>query len=148
MKILFCLNAKKAHGKPNCAKDYPDDFTKELIIKLKEKGHTLIQTGLEGDTQYTEDFRKGLWFKDLCKLVNEVDLILSVDSYLQHVAWHCGKKAIVIFSLSDPLIFGHKENINLLKDRKYLRVDQFGYWHEVQYNKEAFIEPNEVLKYA
>jgi hypothetical protein len=53
----------------------------------------------------------------------------------------------VIWSQSNPLIFGHEENINLLKDKKYLRKEQFYLWEQCEYNKDAFVEPTTVLKH-
>jgi hypothetical protein len=51
----------------------------------------------------------------------------------------------VIFSQSDPVIFGHPDNVNLLKDRKYLRELQFQTWMGVPYNEDAFVSPDEVV---
>ena len=48
---------------------------------------------------------------------------------------------------SDPNIFGHPENINLLKDRSYLAEQQFLWWDLYEYNPEAFVKPEEVLKF-
>jgi hypothetical protein len=52
----------------------------------------------------------------------------------------------VLFSISDPLIFGHPENLNLLRDRKFLRPRQFDLYYINQYNQEAFVTPPEVLQ--
>ena len=53
----------------------------------------------------------------------------------------------MLFGQSDPLIFGHPENINLLKDRKYLREQQFWWWEQCEYKEDAFVRPEEVIKY-
>ena len=73
--------------------------------------------------------------------------MISVESFFQHFCWDLKKPGIVIWSQSDPIIFGHKENINLLKDRSYLRKDQFHIWEQCEYNKDAFISPTQVLKH-
>ena len=57
------------------------------------------------------------------------------------------KKGIVLWSVSDPNIYGHPENINLIKDRSYLVENQFLWWELVSYNPDAFVKPKEVVKY-
>ena len=92
-------------------------------------------------------FKQNLSFNEIVRLINESDAWISVDSFLQHLcAYHRLKRGIVIFSQSDPKIFGYTRNINLLKDRKYLRDKQFWLWEQCEYNKEAFVTDEEVLK--
>src|SRR5207245_504005 len=98
-----------------------------------------------GDEQVCQDFRRNLSFHDLGKLILESQTGISVDSYLQHYYWYLGRRAIVLFGISDPLIFGHQENINLLRDRKFLRPRQFDLYYLDQYNPEAFVSPDEVI---
>jgi hypothetical protein len=64
---------------------------------------------------------------------------------LQHLGWDEGKKGIVLWSVSNPKIFGHPENINLVKDPKYQVPNQFGWWEFVDHNPEAFVEPQVVV---
>ena len=47
---------------------------------------------------------------------------------------------------SDPVIFGHPENVNLLKDRKYLREKQFWLWEQCEFNADAFVTSDVVLE--
>ena len=75
-----------------------------------------------------------------------VDIFISIDNFAPHLAWLLNKPGIVIFSQSDPLIFGHELHINLLKDIKYLRKNQFDIWETAIYNKEAFMEPQKVIE--
>lgn len=122
-------------------KDYP--YWKEVISGLN--GH-IIQVGIEGEVQLVDDFRKGLSLGQLQKLVNECDTWISVDSFFQHFCWDLGKPGIVIWGPSDPNIFGHPENINLLKDRKYLRPNQFWWWDQCDFNEESFVQPEIVIE--
>ena len=108
-------------------------------------GHELIQVGVNGEEQLVPDFRKNLSFKDLGNLISEADTAICVDSYLQHHFWANRKRAIVLFGVSDPLIFGHPENVNLLKDRKFLRENQFDLYYSNQLCPEAFVSPQEVM---
>jgi ADP-heptose:LPS heptosyltransferase len=143
--VIQCEAKKLRNGKEN-AKNYPSKYWKQLISMFPVEWN-IVQIGLEGDTQYTPDFRKGLSMKELFALVLECDLWISIDSFLQHLAWTLGKPGIVLFGVSDPNIFGHKENINLLKDRKYLRKLQFDLWENEKYNPNVFVKPHIIIKY-
>ena len=138
--IVIAPYAKKLlSGKPN-PKDYP--YWEELIAKIDEP---IVQVGVSGEKQLVEDFRPNLPISELRKLIQECRIWISCDSFLQHLGWDEGKKGIVLWSVSDPLIFGHPENINLLKDRSYLAENQFLWWEYVEHKSDRFVEPNEVL---
>jgi ADP-heptose:LPS heptosyltransferase len=128
-------------GKQN-PKNYP--YWEELISQIKEP---IIQVGVTGEKQLVDDFRLNLPLSDLKKLISDCRIWISVDSFFQHLAWDCGKPGIVLFGQSDPLIFGHPENINLLKDRSYLRKHQFWWWEQCDYREDAFVKPAKVLKF-
>lgn len=74
--------------------------------------------------------------------------VIATDSFIQHFCWSIGKKAIVLWGVGDPLIFGHKENVNLLKSRDNVRPNQFDTWEDVPYRPEVFVSPEEVLKHV
>jgi ADP-heptose:LPS heptosyltransferase len=123
-------------------KNYP--YWEELITQIKEP---IVQVGVDEEKQLVEDFRKNLTIPELRTLIGECRTWISVDSFFQHLAWDCGKPGIVIFGQSDPQIFGHPENINILKHRFYLREQQFWWWEQCDYKEDAFVKPAEVLKY-
>jgi ADP-heptose:LPS heptosyltransferase len=141
MIIIAPYAQKLRNGKEN-PKNYP--YWKELIAIIDQP---IIQVGVKGEQQLVEDFRLNLSISELTQLVQECKTWISVDSFFQHLCWDLKKPGIVIWSQSDPIIFGHKENINLLKDRSYLRKDQFHIWEQCEYNKDAFISPTQVLKH-
>jgi ADP-heptose:LPS heptosyltransferase len=140
--IIIAPYAQKLRNGQNNPKNYP--WWPELISMIKEP---IIQVGIEGETQLIDDFRKNLSIDDLTKLILECKTWISVDSFFQHLAWDIGKPGVVLWGQSDPLIFGHLENTNLLKDRKYLREKQFWWWEQCEYNAEAFAKPEEIIKY-
>jgi ADP-heptose:LPS heptosyltransferase len=123
-------------------KNYP--YWEELISQIKEP---IVQVGVDEEKQLVEDFRKNLTIPELRTLIGECRTWISVDSFFQHLAWDCGKPGIVVFGQSDPQIFGHPENINILKHRFYLREQQFWWWEQCDYKEDAFVKPAEVLKY-
>ena len=139
MKLLLSPYAQVMRNGKRNPKNYP--FFSELIKMLEDAGHTIIQIGRKNEEQLVKDFRSDLPLKELRKLLEEVDLFITIDSFLPHMAKHYGKKGIVIFSKSDPLIFGYPENMNVLKDRKHLRERQFDIWETEEYDEKAFIEP-------
>lgn len=128
------------NGMPN-AKTYP--YWRELLALLDDE---IVQIGVEGEEQLVKDVRVALPLKEVHALLLRCDYWISVDSFLPHLAHHIPKPGVVLFSVSDPAIFGYAENLNLLKDAKHLRRNQFGIWEEETYNPEAFCEPRAVLK--
>ena len=140
--ILIHPYAKSLQNGKRNPKNYP--YWKELIALIDEP---IIQIGVEGEEQLVPDFRKNLTMLELRQLVKDCRTWIGVDSFFQHLAWSEGKPGIVLWSVSDPLIFGHAENINLLKDRSTLAPNQFLWWDFTEYNPDAFTEPKEVLKW-
>jgi len=129
------------NGKVN-PKNYP--YWEELISLIDEP---IIQIGVEGEKQLVPDFRKNLSILELRHLIDECQTWIGVDSFFQHLAWDCKKPGIVLWSVSDPLIFGHKENINLLKNRVYLAKNQFLWWDFTEHDANKFVNPDEVIKF-
>ena len=141
MILLFPFAKQLRHGGPN-PKSPPLDWWKELVNQITEP---LIQIGVEGESQLVPDFRKNLSLSELANLVNECRTWIGVDSFGQHFCWDLGKPGIVIWGPSDPLIFGHPENTNLLKSRECLNNNQFLTWEEVEYNPTVFVNISEVI---
>ena len=140
--IIISPYAKKlVNGKQN-PKNYP--YWKELIALIDEP---IIQIGIEGEEQLTPDFRKNLPISELRSLIQECRTWIGVDSFFQHLAWSENKPGIVLWSVSDPLIFGHTENINLLENRVYLAKNQFLWWDFTEHDASKFVKPEIVKKY-
>ena len=140
--ILISPWAKKLRNVKNNPKNYP--WWKELISLINEP---IVQVGVSGEEQLVDDFRTDLSLEQLKTILFYSRTWISVDSFFQHFAWDLNKPGIVLWGQSDPNIFGHPENINLLKDRKYLREKQFWMWEQCDYNADAFVMPNEIIKY-
>jgi len=138
MIVISPYSKKLRSGKTN-PKNYP--YWQTLVPLIFGLGYQVVQVGVEGEDQLVPDFRKNLSLPELRKVIRECDTWISCDSFLQHLGWDERKKGIVLWSVSDPVIFGHPENINLLKDRKYLAPMQFGWWEFVDHNPDAFVEP-------
>jgi ADP-heptose:LPS heptosyltransferase len=141
MIIISPYSKKLINGKVN-PKNYP--FWREFLEMLPS-GTEVIQVGIEGEEQLMPDFRKNLPLKDLRALIHECDAWISCDSFLQHLAWDEGKKGIVLWSVSDPVIYGHPENINLLKSRDNLAKNQFLWWEFVDHDPSKFVDPEVVF---
>jgi hypothetical protein len=115
-------------------KDWP--YFNDLIAALPQ--HEFYQIGseelpLKGAKLMSLD-RKGV-----IKLINECDTWISVDTWLQHVATlTCKKKGMVIFTRSDPKLFGHKENLNIYKSKMYFK-DPYSTWELSQRTEAAFV---------
>lgn len=128
------------NGKQN-PKNYP--FWAEVVAGIDEP---IVQVGIEGEPALVPDFRKNLSLAELRQLLTECRAWISCDSFFQHLAWDAGVPGIVLWSVSDPLIYGHPENVNLLKDRGCLAQNQFLWWESVEHDPEKFVEPAAVLR--
>ena len=128
-------------GKTN-PKNYP--YWKKLISMINEP---IVQIGVEGEEQLVYDFRKNLSIKELRSLIKECRIWIGVDSFFQHLAWDEEKSGIVLWSVSDPLIFGHPENTNLLENRDNLSKNQFLWWEATEHNPNFFVKPEIIKNY-
>jgi len=129
-KILICKNIKSLRNGGKNPKDYP--YWDELVSLLKDHDVKFV----EGEIPLT----------DLKNMILDCDIWVAPDSFFQHFAWSLGKVGITIFSITDPLIFGHSENVNILKDRSYLRSNQFLWMESEIYNPEAFLSAQDVFE--
>lgn len=146
MKIIISPYSRQLRGTTKLnPKNYP--HWEELVKLLKEKNVEITQVGVMGEKEIPGVdkvvFNSSL--KELKKLILECDTWVSVDNFFQHYCNLIGKSGIVLFGQSDPIIFGHLQNRNLLKDIKYLRPDQFNTWECATFIEEAFVEPRKVL---
>jgi hypothetical protein len=113
------------------AKSYP--YWQPLIQKLKSLNNlNLVQIGAPGEEKLPgiDKYCFGLSFKEIEKRISECLGWISVDNFLPHLI-NCMPSIIpgcVIWGVSDPDIFGYFYNKNILKNKSYLRNDQFGVW--------------------
>jgi len=123
-------------------KNYP--YWKELVEKIKTlENVSTLQVGVRGEELIgCDNFVKNLSMKDLADLTKRCHYFISVDNFFHHMcdAWVKDIDGMVIFSRSDPKIFGHEKYTNVLKDEKYLRPDQFGMWKDCTFEKDAFFD--------
>ena len=141
MIIIHPFSKALLSGKVN-PKNFP--YWQELIAMINEP---IVQIGVTGEKQLVDDFRCDLPIAKLCDLIQECRTWVSVDSFFQHLCWTESKPGVVLWSVSDPLIFGHPENTNLLKDRYFLTVNQFLWWESTEFNANSFMKPSEILPY-
>jgi len=142
--VISPWSRKLRNGVTRNPKDYP--YWKELVKELK-KTYKVIQVGVKGEELIGADEVKfDLSLEELRKLIKNCATWISVDNFFQHLAWSIGKVGIVLFGQSDPNIFGHKENTNMLVGREQLRKFQFDIWERADYKEEAFVLPEAVLK--
>ena len=141
MIIMAPYAQKLRNGKQN-PKNYP--YWEGLIELIDEP---IVQVGIEGEKQLVPDFRTNLPISALRELLWQCRTWIGVDSFFQHLGWDEGIKGVVLWGPSDPLIYGHPQNINLLKGREYLTENQFLWWEATEHKNERFLKPKEVLEY-
>ena len=139
--IIIAPYAKTLLSGSRNPKNYP--FWPELLAMIDEH---VVQVGASGEEPLVADFRKNLPILELRGLLKQCSTWISCDSFFQHLGWDEGKQGIVLWSVSDPNIYGHPENINLLKDRSYLASNQFLWWEQYPHNPDAFVRPEVVFE--
>lgn len=151
MRILISPHSRPLRwGDGKNPKDYP--WWAHLFNLLDVRGHEVIQIGRSGENKVCHKLNTILYdmtLDEVKRMVEQVDLWISVDNFLPHlVNYHKIKTpGIVIFGQSDPNIFGYKQFTNFLKDRSYLREKQFWLWEQATYNEDAFVEPEEIAHF-
>jgi hypothetical protein len=148
--VLFSPFSQKLRNGNQNPKNFP--YWQELITLLRQSGNVeeIWQLGVgneyrfEGTTQ--KHFNKS--FSEIAELANQSSVWLSVENFMPHLCNSYGvkTKGIVIFSKSDPVHYGYPQNLNLLKDRKYLRPDQFFIWEQCDFQEEAFVSAQVVFE--
>ena len=136
-----------SHKMPNRA-EHAKNFLhwKETVIRLKEEGCYVVQVGKSGEPLIgADEIVLNASFDRLKKELDRADTFVCVDSFFQHFARYHNRNGIVIFSKSDPDIFGYPENVNLLKSRDYLRKDQFLKWDVEPYDVDSFVSVEDVI---
>jgi ADP-heptose:LPS heptosyltransferase len=141
MIIIAPFAQKLRSGKTN-PKNYA--YWKELIPLISEE---VVQVGIDGEEQLVSNFQKNLSISQLKELIGECRTWIGVDSMFQHLAWSCNKPGIVLWTVSNPNIFGHPENTNLLKSKDNLAKNQFLWWDSTEYDPDKSINPEIVLQF-
>jgi hypothetical protein len=129
-------------------KNYP--YWQEVITKLRKLPEVteIWQIGVGNEYRFegaTHKFNLSLALVE--QMAHQADVWISVDNFLPHLCNAQGVKGkgIVLFSRSDPAHFGYPQNANLLKDRKYLRPDQFMIWELCDYDENAYVSADTVV---
>jgi ADP-heptose:LPS heptosyltransferase len=144
-RVLISPFAQNLRNGAENPKNYP--YWDELLALINKEQIKITQIGSSKDKQlpFVDSFLVNEKYLNIKNLIKEHDTWISVDSFIQHLNHYYDKKpGIVIWSQSDPKIFGYDENVNILKHRKYLREKQFWLWEQCQYNKEAYVNPTVV----
>jgi len=143
--ILISPWSKELRDKSYNPKNYP--HWPKVIEGLKDDWH-IIQIGVTGEKQLVDDFRVNLPLRTIGDLLlaPECHTWISVDNFLPHLAYLVNKSGIVLWGISDPNIFGYRENKNLLKARKYLREYQFQIWDGLKYDPNVFVTADRVIE--
>lgn len=128
--ILISKGVRPLRNGKRSAKEYP--YWTELIALLIKEGYEIEEI-------------KEMPLPELKAKIETGLTVIATDSFIQHFCWSVGKKSVVLWGVGDPNIFGHKENINLIKSRNNLRQDQFNFWEDVPYRPEVFVFPEVVV---
>lgn len=145
--IVISPYSKRLFNGEICAKNYP--YWKK-VLKLLERQSKIqvVQIGVNGEVLLQEESENfvTVFNAPLAKIEGMVlgaKVWVSVDNFLQHLMKDL-RRGIVVWGKSDPLIFGYDTNINILKDRSYLRPNQFDFWETEKLDIDCWVNPEEV----
>jgi hypothetical protein len=145
MRIAILPFTNSKPGKSN-AKNY--HRWPEVVRMLKVAGHHTTQIAISEDDDIGCDGRIVNPNHDkIVETLSQHDTWATIDSFLQHLAaaFTPDKVGTVVFGPSDPRIFGHGHNNNVIAQPTRLREDQFAFWHDVKHDPEAFPTPEAVF---
>ncbi len=143
MILISPWSRPTSEGKPS-PKNFP--YWRSTVSMLRKDGYDVLQISMPGEPDIGASKRVDrLPLRDIEKLISECSAWASVDNFFQHLGWCIGRPGVVVFGQSDPRIFGHAENFNLLKDRRYLRPQQWWLWSQTTYRDDVFVQPEKVV---
>jgi hypothetical protein len=130
------------------AKTYP--HWHGLVEILRARNYLITQVGVGSEEKLPGI--EHVWDKSLKEVedvVRSIGDFVSIDNFLHHLAHSIGVRGTVIWGPSDPNIYGYGSQINIIKHRKYLRPDQFGFYRGWvwPYEKEGWYGPKEVADF-
>lgn len=143
MVLLFPYPKPLRNGKIS-AKNYP--YWEELVVLLQKENLPLVQLGVQGEKPLVPDFRINIPLPKIKELIEKCAFWISCDSFAQHLAIDMGKRGVVLWGTSHPIIFGYPFNCNILQDKKYLRKDPYYWWEDEPLNPETYVNAEEVYK--
>lgn len=118
-KILIIPYSRKLPNNIESPKNYP--FWQNIVDLLVKNNFEVFQLIFGKDEPILNGVKKLYDYseKQQIELLFNTDCWISVDTYFQHFAKYHHINGIVIWTLSNPEIFGYYENMNLYSDKKY-----------------------------
>lgn len=98
-------------GKPN-PKNWPHWY--RVCKSLELAGHQVYQTGQDYEPRVCSEFVGLLPQKTALLDLRAYDLCLCVDTWLQHAARAAGVPCVVVWTATDPAIYSHAANVNVI----------------------------------
>jgi ADP-heptose:LPS heptosyltransferase len=100
----------------NKQKEYPIQNWKRVATLLKGYA-TMVQFADHSEPlDGIEKIQPTPGIRTSAAIFKRMSCVLTVDSFAHHLACSVGVPAVVLFGLSNPRAFGHKQNINLRSD--------------------------------
>lgn len=142
-KVIISPFSQRLRNGENNPKNFP--YWEEVVKTLQNNNVFVTQIGVTGEPDIgANEKRFNLKLKDLSIFLKNCDTWASVDNFFNHFAALHKKKGVVVFGKSDPNIFGYPWNVNLLKNRSFLRPLQFDIWERETFSNECFVSAEQV----
>lgn len=130
------------------AKSYP--WWQAVVALLQDKGHDCYQffSPNSNEQDVGANYKLIGTLEEIEKILPTLDCFISTDTFIQHlvVAKCIDIKGVVIWSKSDPNIFGYPERFVNLYKPEYFRHNQYDVWLGEQRDLNSFPSVQEVVK--
>jgi ADP-heptose:LPS heptosyltransferase len=126
----------------NWARDIPEVITTKIINKFKND-YQIVHIKRQDQMSFTNTTQALDSFRSIAYLISISEKCLFIDSFAQHLAKAVNKKAVVLWSATEPEMFGYDSHINI-KANKYTKEPQYNHGH---YKPFELVEPIEKCPY-
>lgn len=147
----YARNHNAAGGQmvPYNLKSYP--YWGPVVRAIRDAGLSVTQLGVDGDTMLdVDEFLLNRPMGDLRDRIARATLALSVDTWLHHAAHALGVPAVVVWTVTDPLVYGYRSHTNLIGSGESLTANQFGFmdamWAGMKSTPPAYVTPAQIVK--
>ena len=126
----------------NWARDIPEPIMAKIINRFK-KDYDIVHIKRADQMNYTDTKQALDGFRSIAYLLSISDKCLLIDSFAQHLAKAVNKKSVVLWSGTDPEMFGYETHINI-KANKHTQEPLYNHGH---YKPFELVEPIENCPY-
>jgi hypothetical protein len=126
----------------NWARDMPENIVSKLINDFK-KDYEIVHVKRKDQITYSDTKHALDGYRSIAYLLSISNKVVCIDSFVQHLSKAMGKKAIVLWSATNPEMFGYNSNINIKANSHTKKIAN----NHSNYKEFQLVEPIERCPY-